>query len=269
MRSPGPRGSPGTSGASRTPIVAGNWKMNPPTAAEATRLALAVRDAADALLGVTTVICPPAIWLMDVRHAVGGGRLALGAQTMHWAEAGAYTGETSPAMLAGQVEYVILGHSERRQYDGETDESVGRKVASAVAHGLRPIAAIGERAEERRAGDTERVIDSQLRAALAGMNGIHGTGLVIAYEPVWAIGTGDAASGEDAQQVAAQIRSILAELDPAAAEEVPIQYGGSVTADNAAEFFGQPDIDGALVGGASLKADVFADILRAAAETRA
>lgn len=269
MRSPGPRGSPAPHGPSRTPIVAGNWKMNPTTAAEATRLALAVRDAADSIMGVTTVICPPAIWLMDVRHAVGGGRLALGAQTMHWEEAGAYTGETSPTMLAGQVEFVILGHSERRQYDGETDESVGRKVASAVAHGLRPIAAIGERAEERHAGLTEGVIDRQLRAALAGLDRIRGTGLVIAYEPVWAIGTGDAASGADAQKAADQIRSILGELDPASADEVPIQYGGSVAADNAAEFFSQPDIDGALVGGASLKADVFADILRAAAESGA
>jgi triosephosphate isomerase len=187
---------------------------------------------------------------------------------MHHEERGAYTGETSALMLAGIATFVILGHSERRHYDGETDESVGRKVASAVAHGLRPIAAVGERAEERRAGETERVVERQLRAALAGLDRLAGTGLVIAYEPVWAIGTGDAASGADAQAVAALIRSILLELDPDADDEIPIQYGGSVTDANAAEFLGQPDIDGALVGGASLNGEMFGAILRAAASAR-
>jgi triosephosphate isomerase len=247
----------------RTPIVAGNWKMNPATLAEALALAERVALEAAELPRVTTVVCPPTIWLADVARAVPG--LHVGAQTMHFDERGAFTGETSPAMLSGLATYVILGHSERRQYDGETDEAVGRKVASAVAHGLRPIAAIGERAEERRAGQTEAVIDRQLRAAIGRLERLAGSGLVIAYEPVWAIGTGDAASAEDAQAVCARVREILREADPAAADEVPIQYGGSVTADNAAELFAQPDIDGALVGGASLKPDVFADILRAAA----
>ena len=251
----------------RTPVIAGNWKMNPATLSEATELALAVRRTADELPGVTSVVCPPAIWIADVARSVAGGRLAIGAQTMHFEERGAFTGETSPLMLADIATFVILGHSERRQYDGETDERVGRKVASAVAHGLRPIAAVGERGEERRAGATEGVIDRQVRAALAGLERLEGTGLVVAYEPVWAIGTGEAASGDDAQAVAAQIRAILRELDPAAADDVPIQYGGSVTSDNAVEFFSQPDIDGALVGGASLKPDVFAAILRAAAAT--
>jgi triosephosphate isomerase len=168
-------------------------------------------------------------------------------------------------MLAGLASFVILGHSERRQYDGETDEGVGRKVASAVAHGLRPIAAVGERAEERRAGATASVVDRQLRAALSGLDRLAGTGVVIAYEPVWAIGTGDAASAEDAQEVCAQIRQVLRETDAGAADDVPIQYGGSVTAGNAAELFAQPDIDGALVGGASLKPAEFGAILRAAA----
>jgi triosephosphate isomerase len=172
-------------------------------------------------------------------------------------------------MLGGEpgdplATHVILGHSERRQYDGETDERVGRKVASAVAHGLRPIAAVGERADERRAGATASVVDRQLRAALSGLDRLAGTGLVIAYEPVWAIGTGEAAAGADAQVVAAQIRAILDELDPEGADEVPIQYGGSVTGDNAAEFFDKQDIDGALVGGASLRPDQFAEIVRAA-----
>jgi triosephosphate isomerase len=253
----------------RTPVIAGNWKMNPAELADAVQLGLAVREAADLLPAVTTVVCPPAIWLADVRRAAGGGRLRIGAQTMHFEERGAFTGETSPLMLAGLADFVICGHSERRQYDGETDERVGRKVASAIAHGLRPIAAVGERAEERRSGATAEIIDRQVRAALAGLDRIGGSGLVIAYEPVWAIGTGDAASGEDAQAVAAQIRDILRELDAGAADEIPIQYGGSVTADNAPEFFGQTDIDGALVGGASLKAEAFIAILRAAADAAA
>jgi triosephosphate isomerase len=247
----------------RRPVIAGNWKMNPPRLDEALALAAAVETAAAGTQGVTTVICPPTIWLADVSRAVGGG-VAIGAQTMHFRERGAFTGETSPLMLAGLASFVILGHSERRQYDGETDEGVGRKVAAAVRHGLRPIAAVGERAEERHTGETEAVIDRQVRAALAGLERIAGTGLVIAYEPVWAIGTGDAASPEDAQAVAAEIRAILRELDPDGADEVPIQYGGSVTDANAHDFFRQPEIDGALVGGASLKADVFVAILRAA-----
>ncbi|MBW3612408.1 MAG: triose-phosphate isomerase [Chloroflexi bacterium] len=250
----------------RIPVIAGNWKMNPPRPSEATSLALAVREVADNLPGVTTVVCPPTVFLADVRRAAGGGRLHVGAQTMHWEETGAFTGETSPAMLAELAGFVIIGHSERRQYDNETDEKVGRKVAAAVGHGLRPIAAVGETAEERRAGSTAEVIDRQVRAALGGLGRIGASGLVVAYEPVWAIGTGDAASGEDAQTVAAQIRAILRDLDPGGADEVPIQYGGSCTPDNAAEYFAQPDIDGALVGGASLKPDAFAAILRAAAE---
>jgi triosephosphate isomerase len=247
----------------RRPVIAGNWKMHPATLGEATALAGAVKRSAREHPAITTVICPPAIWLAEVARVVGES-VEIGAQTMHFEELGAYTGETSPLMLEGLASFVIVGHSERRQYDGETDEKVGRKVASAVAHGLRPIAAVGERAEERRDGETQRVIDRQVRAAVSGLERLAGSGLVVAYEPVWAIGTRDAASGDDAQAVAVQIRSILGELDPAGADEIPIQYGGSVTDTNASEFFGQPDIDGALVGGASLKPDVFAAILRAA-----
>ena len=181
-------------------------------------------------------------------------------------ESGAFTGETSPLMLRGVADWVILGHSERRQYYGETDESVRRKVASAVAHGLRPILAIGERLEERAAGATEAVIDLQLRIGLADLDGIAGSGLAIAYEPVWAIGTGNAATGDDAQAAAAQIRDYLRELDAVGADEVAILYGGSVTPDNAREIFAQPDIDGALVGGASLDAAGFGRIVACAAE---
>jgi triosephosphate isomerase len=255
-----------TSG-SRRPVIAGNWKMNPPTEAEAVALAIDVADAV-ARLPVETVVCPPTIWLPAVAESLRPRTswLAVGAQPMAAEESGAFTGETSPRMLAGLARWVILGHSERRQYDGETDERVGLKVASAVAHGLRPIAAIGERIDERRAGETEAVIERQLRAAIGGLAQIAGSGLAVAYEPVWAIGTGNAASGHDAQAAAAQIRAILGEADAAGGEEVAILYGGSVTAANAAEFFSQPDVDGALVGGASLDAQGFAAIVRSAAE---
>ena len=248
----------------RRPLIAGNWKMNPPTQAEAYGLARAVAGELDPLPNVDAVVCPPAIWLTTVAQAVIGSRLAVGAQTMHAEERGAFTGETSPLMLVELAGYVLLGHSERRQYDGETDEGVARKVASAVAHGLRPIAAIGERLDERRAGQTEAVIDRQLRAAVSGLASLDGSGLVVAYEPVWAIGTGEAAAPADAQAVAAQIRGILRERFGRDADDVPIQYGGSVTGDNAADFFAQPDVDGALVGGASLKPEQFAAILAAA-----
>jgi len=246
--------------------------MNPTSAELAVTLALNVRDAV-AGLAARTVVCPPAVWLSPIAAALGGGsaepgRLGIGAQTMRAEEAGAYTGEISPLMVAELAQYVILGHSERRQYDNETDAAVAGKVASAVAHGLVPIACIGELAEERRAGLTATVIERQLRAAISLLAGIAGSGLVVAYEPVWAIGTGDAASGEDAQAAAAQIRSILAESDPAGAAEVAILYGGSCTPDNAAEFFAEPDVDGALVGGASLNAGSFAQIVQLAVEAR-
>ena len=258
--------------ASRPPLIVGNWKMNPAAAELALALALSVREAV-AGLGARSVICPPAIWLPAIAAAVGGGsteptRLGLGAQTMHAEETGAYTGEISPSMVAEVAQYVILGHSERRQHDNETDAAVAAKVASAVAHGLVPIACVGELAEERRAGLTAAVIERQLRAAISRLSGIAGSRLVVAYEPVWAIGTGDAASGEDAQAAAAQIRSILAESDPVGAREVAILYGGSCTPDNAAEFFAEPDIDGALVGGASLNAVSFAQIVQLAGEAR-
>jgi triosephosphate isomerase len=246
--------------------------MNPVSRDLALRLA---RDVAAGTLDlpVRTVVCPPALFLAAVAEAAGGGgtapgELGIGAQTMHAAEHGAFTGEISPVMLAGVAQYVILGHSERRQYDNETDAGVAAKVRSAVDHGLVPIAAIGERAEERRAGATAAVIDRQLRAAISRLDRIAGTGLVIAYEPVWAIGTGDAATPADAQAAAAQIRGLLHEADPDGAHEVRILYGGSCTPDNAAELFAMPDVDGALVGGASLDPDRFVPIVRAAAQVR-
>jgi triosephosphate isomerase len=258
--------------APRIPLVAGNWKMNPTTREAAVRLATDVADAT-AGLAARAVVCPPAIFLEAVAAAVGGGaleagRLGIGAQTMHARESGAFTGEISPVMLAGTAQYVILGHSERRQYDNETDAAVAAKVASAVVHGLVPIAAVGERVEERRGGETQAVIDRQLRAAISELERIAGSRLVIAYEPVWAIGTGDAATPADAQAAAEQIRAILHEADPDGAHEVPILYGGSCTPENAPDFFALPDVDGALVGGASLDAGSFAAIVRSAGELR-
>ena len=255
---------------SRPSLIVGNWKMNPVSSSAAVSLAVAVGDATGEL-AARTVICPPTIWLAAVAAAVGGGstergRLGIGAQTMRAEETGAFTGEISPLMVAEFAQYVILGHSERRQYDNETDGAVATKVASAVAHGLVPIACIGELVEERRAGLTGTVIERQLRAAISRLDRIAGSRLVIAYEPVWAIGTGDAASGEDAQAAAAQIRAILAESDPGGADEVPILYGGSCTPDNGAEFFAQPEVDGALVGGASLDARAFSRIVELGVE---
>lgn len=251
----------------RTPLVAGNWKMNPTSRQAAVELASAVAAATDGL-AAATVVCPPPVFLPAVADALAGTTVRVGAQTMRAEESGAYTGEVSPLMLAGLVEYVIIGHSERRQYDNETDAGVAAKVRSAIDHGLIPIAAIGERAEERRAGKTAAVIDRQLRAAISQLERIADSGLVIAYEPVWAIGTGDAATPDDAQAAAAQIRAILHEADPDGAHETPILYGGSCTPDNAADLFTMPDVDGALVGGASLDAGRFAAIVRAAADVR-
>jgi triosephosphate isomerase (TIM) len=250
--------------AGRRPLVAGNWKMNPPdrTAAEALAREVAVSTAG---ADVEVVICPPAIWLTAVAETVEGGHVRVGAQDMDAREDGAYTGEISPLMLAGVATYVIVGHSERRRLFGETDEAVAAKVASAVAHGLVPIAAVGESADERRAGDTARVIERQVRAAVSALDQLAGSRLVVAYEPVWAIGTGDAAAGTDAQAGAALIRELLTSVDAGGAKEVRILYGGSVAPDLASGYFDQPDVDGALVGGASLDAGAFAAIVRAAA----
>ena len=250
--------------AGRRPLVVGNWKMNPPARAAAEGLAREVA-ASTTSDDAEVVICPPAIWLTDVAKAVEGTHLGVGAQNMDAREEGAVTGEISPLMLAGIAGYVIVGHSERRRLFGETDAAVAAKVASAVTHGLVPIVAVGESAEERRADETDRVIERQVRAAVSGLDQLAGSGLVIAYEPVWAVGTGDMASGTDAQAGAALIRGVLASIDAGSAEEVRILYGGSVAPDLASSCFAQPDIDGALVGGASLDAGTFAAIVRAAA----
>jgi triosephosphate isomerase len=246
----------------RTPIVAGNWKMNT-LRAEAVALARAVRDAAAATTGIETIVCPPFVYLGDVAAAVDGSAVAVGAQNAHWEEKGAFTGEVSITQVAELARYVILGHSERRQLFGETDETVNRRVKAALAHGVMPIMCVGETLAQRQAGETEQVLVRQTRGGLEGVD--VGPDFVVAYEPVWAIGTGLAADGATAQEAAALIRRTLREVAGTLADEVRILYGGSVTADNMAEFMAQPDIDGGLVGGASLKADAFAAIMRAAA----
>jgi triosephosphate isomerase len=251
----------------RTPLVIGNWKMNPASMDAALELAGGVRAGAEGLTDAIAVVCPPAIWLRAVADSLEGGPVKIGAQTMHAEEGGAFTGEISPLMLTGLAEYVIIGHSERRQYACETDQTVAAKVASAVRHGLRPILALGERADERAAGATEAVIDRQLRIGLSRVDRLGGSRLVIAYEPVWAIGSGEPAFPADAQAVASEIRGTLRELDPDAADEIAILYGGSVTPENAAAFFEQPEIDGALVGGSCLDAGGFGAILQLAARS--
>jgi triosephosphate isomerase len=250
----------------RTPIVAGNWKMNT-TLAEALELVDALRPELEALDGVDRVVCPPFVSLAAVAERLANTRVGVGAQNMYFEQSGAYTGEISPLMLQGLAAYVILGHSERRQYFGETDVLVGRKVRSALEHGLTPILCVGENLEQNENGQTETVVGGQVRTALEGVT--DPAGLVIAYEPIWAIGTGRAASAEVANRVIGYIRQVASEaLGSAAADRIRIQYGGSVTPDNFPEFIGQPEIDGALVGGASLKAPLFAEICRQAAAAK-
>lgn len=218
----------------------------------------------DGLSGVEMVLCPPFTALMEMATQLSSTKIALGAQNMYWENEGAYTGEISPGMLKEiGCQYVILGHSERRQYFGETDETVHKKVHAALAHNLVPIVCVGERLEEREAGNTEDVVRRQVVGSLAELKAEQAAGLVVAYEPVWAIGTGRTASAGDAQQVNGFIRDVLRRMfGEAAAEAIRIQYGGSVKPQNTAELMAQPDIDGALVGGASLKADSFSQIVK-------
>jgi triosephosphate isomerase len=246
----------------REPVVVANWKMNT-TSREAEWLARGARERLSDL-PVRVILCPPFIWLDRVHDILEGGSIALGAQDLHWEEWGAYTGEVSPAQLRELCTHVIVGHSERRADFGETDEMVARKLEAAVDSELTPILVVGESGQERERGETEAVVSRQLRAALAG--GVRGD-LVVAYEPVWAIGGGVSASPEDAQAVASLLRARLGELGGDAAR-TPILYGGSVTRDTFPKFVGLPDVDGALVGGASLDVDGFAALVEAAATPR-
>ncbi len=253
----------------RTPIIAGNWKMNK-SVAEAVELVRALRESTAAIEQVEMVVCPPFVCLTAVKDALAGSKIGLGAQNVYWEEKGAFTGEISPLMLKDLVTYVIIGHSERRQYFGETDATVNRRVKAALAHGLTPIMCVGETLAQREAGETSAVVTTQVMNGLAGLSAAEVESIVIAYEPVWAIGTGRASTGEDANVVVAQnIRTPLSKLFGAAvAQGVRVQYGGSVTAANAAEFMGMPEIDGALVGGASLKVADFTGIITATAQAK-
>lgn len=239
----------------RIPLIAGNWKMNT-SIKEAAELVKAMQADLDKIQGVEKLLCPPFVSLSTVGEIIKGSSIKLGAQNLYYEEKGAYTGEVSPLMLAGLCEYVILGHSERRQYFGETDEIISKKVMAALKNGIKPILCVGENLEQNEAGKTEQVITSQVKNSLADITSADG--LVIAYEPIWAIGTGKAATAQQANDIIAIIRRTISQLygEPFA-QAMRIQYGGSVTGSNAFEIMSQPEIDGALVGGASLKAAEF------------
>jgi triosephosphate isomerase len=249
----------------RIPLVAGNWKMNK-TVEEARKLTSEMVQRLGQIKGVERVLCPPFPSLLAAAALLQGSQIGLGAQNMHWEEKGAFTGEVSPLMVAEFCKYVIIGHSERRTYFGETDATVNKKIAAARTRGLIPILCVGETLAEYEAGQTASVVARQMREGLKGLDADFATKLVVAYEPVWAIGTGRASSGENANAVVQEvIRKALTELFTwEVAQAIRVLYGGSVTASNAAEFFSQPGIDGALVGGASLKVDEFTAIARSA-----
>ena len=243
----------------RTPFIAGNWKMNT-TVAQASTLVAEMRERLDQVEGVEKVLCPPFISLATIGELLRGTSIKLGAQNMYFEEKGAYTGEVSPLMLSQLCEFVILGHSERRQYFAETDELINKKVGAALKIALTPILCVGERLEEKEAGETAEVVARQVRGALEGIESPQG--LVIAYEPIWAIGTGKAATPLESNDTTGLLRHTVAQLyGEEFAQGVRILYGGSVTASNIADFMEQPEIDGALVGGASLKAEEFLSIV--------
>ncbi|HVN53616.1 MAG TPA: triose-phosphate isomerase [Anaerolineaceae bacterium] len=249
----------------RTPLVAGNWKMNKTVELTRSLLAEMVPDL-KSVMGVEKVVCPPYTSLLAASAMLTGTDIGLGAQDLYWEPSGAYTGEISPQMVAELCRYVIIGHSERRTYFGETDETVNRKTKAALANYLIPIVCVGETLAQYEANETAEVVTHQIREGLKDLDREQTGRIVIAYEPVWAIGTGRAATAEGANQViAGVIRAALHEMyGQKMAEATRVLYGGSVTAANAAEFFGMPDIDGALVGGASLKAPDFLTITKAA-----
>jgi len=249
----------------RKPLVAGNWKMNK-TIVETRELVTGLKEKINGMDGVEKVICPPFISLTAAFSLLGDTDIGLGAQNMYWEEKGAYTGEVSPGMVKELCSYVILGHSERRTYFGETDETVNRKLLAAQAHDLTPIVCVGETLEQYESNQTAEVVSRQTSLGLKGVSAEFANRIIVAYEPVWAIGTGKASTSDAANAVIKDyIRSSIAKLyGDEIAQAVRVLYGGSVTGSNAAEYFAQPDIDGALVGGASLKVDDFTLITQAA-----
>ena len=250
----------------RQPLIAGNWKMNT-TISEAEALVLEMKDNLNRFVGVETVLCPPYVSLANVGRLLQGSSIRLGAQNLFFEERGAFTGEISASMLEGLCQYVILGHSERRQYFKESNELVSKKMAAALKHGLKPVLCVGEVLGEYEAGRTREVVGEQVHGSLAGISdALH---LTVAYEPVWAIGTGKAATGESANRTIGLIRSLIAEkYSHGVAQATRILYGGSVTSANIEEFVSQSEIDGALVGGASLKAPEFTNIVKITSQTR-
>lgn len=247
----------------RKPILAGNWKMNK-TPAEAVEFVRAISPLVTRYPQVETVVCPPFVALPAVAEALRDIPIGVGAQNCHWAENGAYTGEVAAAMLVGLASHVIIGHSERRQYCAENDEGVNKKIKAALAHGLTPIVCVGEDLAQNEAGVTDTLVAGQVTAAFAGLSAAEAGRVVIAYEPIWAIGTGKTATSEVANRVCGQVvRGTIAALYGATvAEAIRIQYGGSANEKNIAELMAMPDIDGALIGGASLKVDAFAAMVR-------
>ncbi len=250
----------------RVPMIAGNWKMNT-TVEDAVKLVKAMLPELDKVSGVDKVVCPPFVSLAAVKEVIKDSSVKLGAQNVFYEEKGAYTGEISPVMLAGLCEYVIIGHSERRQYFGETEEIIDKKIKAAMENLLKPIFCIGESLEENEAGRTEEVLTRQCMASCDRLYFFGG--IVIAYEPVWAIGTGKSATSEEANKTIGFIRQLIRHRRGSEiADNVRILYGGSVTAANIAELMKMQEIDGALVGGASLKADDFLSIAQQASEIR-
>ena len=250
----------------RVPMIAGNWKMNT-TVSEAVKLVGEMRPLLDPMNNVEKVVCPPFVSLTAVKDTLKGSTVKLGAQNMYFEEKGAYTGEISPLMLAGLCEYVILGHSERRQYFSETNEIINKKVRAALKAGVKPILCVGESLAQYEAGKTEAVVTDHVIGSLKDIPA--SANLVIAYEPVWAIGTGKAATSEQANNVIGIVRKIVAKLyGDSFARNLRILYGGSVTPDNIAELMRQTEIDGGLVGGASLKVDSFVSLIRQTAQVK-
>ncbi|MBN2502054.1 MAG: triose-phosphate isomerase [Anaerolineales bacterium] len=249
----------------RTPLVAGNWKSYK-TVAEARALISEMLPGLEAVEGVDNLIFPPYFAVPAAAELLAGTKVSLGAQNMNWEAQGAFTGEVSPPMVKEFCQYILIGHSERRTYYGETDETVNRRTKAALEYGLIPCVCVGETLEEREAGKTDEVVSRQMMDGLQGIEIKSGDGLVIAYEPVWAIGTGRASTPENAVQViGGVIRPVMAGLfGEGIAQSVRVLYGGSVKPENAAEYFQEADVDGALVGGASLKADSFVQITEAA-----
>jgi triosephosphate isomerase len=251
----------------RTPLIAGNWKMNTTVREAITLVENMLRDL-DSIQNVEKLLCPPYISLNAIKEIISGSSVQLGAQNMYFKEKGAYTGEISPVMLKDLCTYVVLGHSERRQYFNETDAMINNKVKSAIQFGITPILCVGESLEENEKGKTREIVTRQVKAGLEEVEA--GNVVVIAYEPVWAIGTGKAATGKQANDTIGMIRSTLHNIwNKNSADMTRLLYGGSVTGENIAEYIAEPDIDGALVGGASLKPEDFMAITRRTAELKA